>query len=70
LWGTENYRLSNGMVPVGNDIFRKIVVRASRIPQIDPATFTLVQWTKRWYYEVCSNSAIYNPADAKGAAAE
>jgi len=70
LWGNENFRLSIGMVPVGNDIFRKIVIRASRIPQIDPATFTLVKWTNRWYYEVCTNSEIYNPGEAKGADAE
>jgi len=55
---------------VGNDIFRKIVVRASRIPQIEPTKLTLVQWTKRWYYEVCTNSAIYTPTDARGAGAE
>ena len=70
LWGSENFRLSIGMVPVGNDIFRKIVVRASRIPQIEPTKLTLVQWTKRWYYEVCTNSAIYTPTDARGAGAE
>jgi len=70
LWGSENYRLSIGMVPVGNDIFRKIVIRASQVPHIDPTSFSLVAWTKRWYYEVCTNSAIYNPADAKGAAGE
>jgi len=70
LWGSENFRLSIGMVPVGNDIFRKIVVRASRIPHIEPTKLTLVQWTKRWYYEVCTNSAIYTPTETRGAAAE
>lgn len=68
LWGSEDFRLFVGMVPVGSDIFRKIVVRASRIPQIDPNNFNLVQWTGRWYYEVCTNPAIYAPTEASAAA--
>jgi hypothetical protein len=68
LWGNEDFRLFVGMVPVGSDIFRKIVVRASRIPQIDPNNFNLVQWTGRWYYEVCTNPAIYAPTEAGAAA--
>lgn len=69
LWGSEGFRLFTGMVPVGNDIFRKIVVRSTRIPHINPNTFTLVQWTSRWYHEVCTSPAIYAPADAKAVAA-
>ena len=68
LWGNEDFRLFVGMVPVGSDIFRKIIVRASRIPQIDPNNFNLVQWTSRWYYEVCTNPAIYAPTEASAAA--
>ena len=68
LWGSEDFRLFTGMVPVGSDIFRKIVVRASRIPHIDPNNFNLVEWTSRWYYEVCTNPAIYAPAEASAAA--
>lgn len=68
LWGSEDFRLFTGMVPVGSDIFRKIVVRASRIPHIDPNNFNLVEWTSRWYYEVCTNPAIYAPTEASAAA--
>jgi len=68
LWGSEDFRLFTGMVPVGSDIFRKIVVRASRIPHIDPNNFNLVEWTGRWYYEVCTNPAIYAPTEASTAA--
>jgi len=68
LWGSEDFRLFTGMVPVGSDIFRKIVVRASRIPHIDPNNFNLVEWTSRWYYEVCTNPAIYAPTEASTAA--
>lgn len=68
LWGSEEFRLLTGMVPVGNDIFRKIVVRSSRIPQITASDFSLQRWTERPYYEVCSNSAVYASPEAKAAA--
>lgn len=68
LWGSEAFKLYSGLVPLGNDIFRKIVVRASRTPQIDPADFSLVQWTNNWYYEICSNPAIYTALESKAAA--
>ncbi len=68
LWGSEGFRLYVGTVPVDNDIFRKVVVRASRIPQIDPHSSSLQQWTERWYYEVCSNPAVYAMLEGKAAA--
>src|SRR3989441_567767 len=67
LWGSEEFRLLLGTVPIGNDIFRKIVVRASRIPQIDPSSFSLQQWTERSYYEVCTNPAVYAALEGKAA---
>lgn len=68
LWGNERYRLYSGMVPVGSDIFRKIVVRESRIPQIDPRNSAFRCWTDRSYYEVCSNPTIYAMLGEEGAA--
>jgi hypothetical protein len=59
LWGSEQYRLHSGLVPIGTDIFRKIVVRETRIAQIDPRTFSLIKWTEKAYYEVCTSPAIY-----------
>ncbi len=61
LWGTEGFQLHTALVPLGNDIFRKIVVRASRMPRIDLASFSLQEWTQRNYYEVCTNPAVYAP---------
>ncbi|MBV8053354.1 MAG: hypothetical protein JOZ80_19350 [Acidobacteriaceae bacterium] len=54
-----DYKLWAGLVPIGNDIFRKIVIRGSRIPQVDARTFSPQQWTEHWYYEVASDPAIY-----------
>jgi hypothetical protein len=59
LWGKEKFRLHTALVAVDNDIFRRIVVRESWIPHIDPRTFSLQKWTDKPYYEVCTDSAIY-----------
>jgi len=69
-WEGEEFHLWSGLVPVGNDIFRKIVVRGSRMPQIDPHNFSVQLWTERWFYEVCSNSAIDAKLEGKAAAAK
>jgi class 3 adenylate cyclase len=53
------YRLFTATVPVDHAIFRKIVVRESRIPRIDPADFSVKGWTERSYYEICTDQAIY-----------
>jgi hypothetical protein len=68
LWGNENFQLYRALVPVGNEIFRKLVVRASRVPQINIKDFSLQQWTERGYYEVCTNPAIYQALEGKAAA--
>lgn len=64
------YRLFTATVPVVRDIFRKIVVRASRIPRIDPADFSIKGWTDRSYYEICTDRAIYDALEKKKAAAK
>jgi len=68
LWGSEVYQLHSGLVPIGNDIFKKILVRSSQIPQIDPQKFSLQHWTGQGYYEVCSNPAIYAMLEGKAGA--
>jgi class 3 adenylate cyclase len=59
------YRLFSGTVPVDRDIFRKIVVRESRIPRIDPTDFAVKGWTERPYYEICTDPAIYAALEKK-----
>jgi hypothetical protein len=65
LWGSEGFQLHTALVPLGNDIFRKIVVRSSRISRIDLGTFSLQEWTERKYYEVCTHPAVYAPVEGK-----
>jgi len=62
------YRLFSGQVPVDRDIFRKVVVRESRVPRIDPKDFSVLGWTERSYYEVCTDPAIYAALEKKKAA--
>ena len=62
------YRLFSATVPVDHDIFRKIVVRESRIPRINSAEFSVEGWTDRLYYEVCTDPAIYAALEKRKAA--
>jgi hypothetical protein len=68
LWGSEQYRIYSGVVPVGNGTFRKIIIRESRVPQIDPGTAAFRRWTDRLYYEICSNPTIYAMLEEETAA--
>lgn len=69
LWGTEAFKLYRALVTVDNDIFRKIVLRESRVAQVDPRNFTLQKWTEKSYYEVCSDPSIYAELEGEKAAA-
>jgi len=53
------YLLFSATVPVDRDIFRKIVVRQSRVPRINVEDFSVQGWTEQTYYEVCTDPAIY-----------
>ncbi len=59
------YKLFTATVPVDRDIFRKIVVRESRIPRIDPIDFSVKGWTNRSYYEICTDAAIYGALEKR-----
>ena len=61
----SEYHLFSATVPVDHDIFRKIVVRESRIPRMDPSDFTVKGWTERSYYEVCTDAAIYGALEKR-----
>ncbi len=62
------YHLYSGTVPVDRDIFRKIVVRESRIPRIHADDFSVQGWTDRAYYEICTDPAIYAALEKKKSA--
>jgi hypothetical protein len=59
LWGSENIRYWSALVPVGADIFRRLLIRVSQAPIVEAADLGLVRWTENPIYEVCTNPAIY-----------
>ena len=63
------YKLLSGTVPVDRDIFRKIVVRESRVPRVNVEDLAVQEWTERRYYEICTDPAIYAALEKKKAAA-
>jgi hypothetical protein len=63
------YKLSSGTVPVDQDIFRKIVIRESRVPRVNTEDFSVQDWTERMYYEVCADPMIYAALEKKKAVA-
>lgn len=69
VWAGESVRLWAGTVPVGPGSFHRIIVREGIIPHIDARNFSLKQWTERRYYELCTNSTIYEYLDSVFASA-
>jgi len=60
------YKLFSGTVPVDRDIFRKIVVRESRVPRIDPQDFSVEELRRRdRITRVCADPAIYAALEKK-----
>jgi len=68
LWGNEGFKLYGALVAMDNGIVRKIVLRESRVAQIDLRNFTLQKWTEKLYYEVCTDPAIYGELEGEKAA--
>jgi class 3 adenylate cyclase len=59
LWGSEDIRYWSALVPVGADIFRRLLVRVSQAPIVNPGEFALVRWTETSIHEICTNPAVY-----------
>jgi hypothetical protein len=59
IWDKETVKLYSGLVPLGQGIFHKIVVREGLIAHVDARDFSLKRWTEKKYYEVCVNEIVY-----------
>ncbi len=68
LWPGEEIRLYSGLVPVSTGSFHRLIVRQGRVPHLDSREFSLKRWTDRSYFEVCTNSAIYEFVERGSAA--
>jgi class 3 adenylate cyclase len=69
IWNTTNVRVYTGLVPLGQGLFHRIVVREGRIAHVDPRDFSLKHLTDGRYYEVCVNPHIYEAIESVQAAA-
>ena len=58
-WLDREGKFFVGTVPVSSGTFRKIVIRKSRVAQVDVGDLSMLEWTDRCYYEVCANPAVY-----------
>jgi class 3 adenylate cyclase len=58
-WVDQQCEFLLGTVPLGNGGFRKLVVRKSRIAQVDMQALSILEWSEPFYYEVCANPAVY-----------
>jgi hypothetical protein len=71
-WLDAECRFFSGTVPMTNGAFRKIVIRKSRLAQVDVRDLSILQWTDRYYYEVCANPAVHAalPGDKAASASQ
>jgi hypothetical protein len=63
IWDSRKVRLYSGVVPIGQGLFHKIVVREGLIAHIEARDFALKRFTDRRYYEVCTNEKIYKAVE-------
>ena len=48
-----------GSSPLGSSSFQKLVIRRGRVPQLNPKDLRIVEYTNRYYYEVCTAKPVY-----------
>jgi hypothetical protein len=55
----EQVTLHAGLVPVVSGNFHKIILRESRVPRLDSATWKRTGMTELTYFEVCTSASVY-----------
>jgi hypothetical protein len=68
IWDQRNVRLYSGVVPIAQGVFHKIAIREGVVAHIDARDFSLKRYTDRRYYEICTNSRIYQALENAQAA--
>lgn len=64
IWNTSEVRIYTGMVPLGQGLFHRIVVREGTVAHVDPRDFSLREVTDQHYYEVCVHPRIYEAIES------
>ena len=68
IWNTNTVRVYTGLVPLGQGLFHRIVVRQGQIAHVDPRDFSLKNLTESRYFEVCVHPRIYEAIESVQAA--
>ena len=69
IWDSRTVRLYSGVVPVGQGLFHKIVIREGLVAHIDARDFSLKRYTDSRYYEICTNTQICEAVERSRTAA-
>jgi|SRR5450432_70348 hypothetical protein len=64
IWQDSQVRVYTGMVPLGQGLFHRIIVREGRVAHVDPHDFSMKKMTEQTYYEVCIHPRIYEAIEA------
>ena len=68
IWENEQMRLYSGLVPLEGGLFHTVAVREARVARVNARDFSLAGWSDDLYYEVCTNSAVYQILERSQAA--
>jgi hypothetical protein len=64
IWNHTTVRVYSGVVPLGQGLFHRIIVRQGRIAHVDPRDYSLKHMTNQPYYEVCVHPRIYEAIES------
>jgi hypothetical protein len=64
IWNHSTVRVYSGLVPLGQGLFHRIIVRQGRIAHVDPRDYSLRHMTDQPYYEVCVHPRIYEAIES------
>jgi hypothetical protein len=64
IWNHSTVRVYSGLVPLGQGLFHRIIVRQGRIAHVDPRDYSLKHMTNQPYYEVCVHPRIYEAIES------
>jgi len=55
----DSFTVYTGKFPTTTGKYKRLIIRESHVPLINPETMTMSKLTSRKYYEVCSNPKVY-----------
>ena len=56
----KRVKLHTGIFPTKSGKYQRLIIRESRVPEINPRTFRVKRLTSEAYYEVCTHPVLYD----------